>query len=234
MTNNWIAGCPSYTSQRKIPCSNPPQRLSSTSIRLEVAALSAVVAFAKQRKIVQSNFVRHIDRPAQAKRKRRVPGVEVAGLRSVAGGDDERLSEAARFALSLRFIGCRPGELSRLKRSDLSLHRREATFRDTKYKSEDRLVHLTDEVIDVLNNQIFYYKTKGIKSEYVFSTLSKKVVDGQPVYVHYNYESGVKALRKLGVVDKSYHSHAMRREFVSRCIEDNLEYAKGKWCLVLQ
>jgi len=201
------------------------RKLSTTSVRLEVAALSAVVAFAKQRKIVPANFIRQIDRPAQAKRKRRVPGVEVAGLRSVARGDDPRLSEAARFALILRFLGCRPGELAGLKRADLNLHRSELTFRNTKYKAEDRLVHLVRAAVDLFNSQILYYKTTGIESEFVFSTLSRANAEGKKVYVLYNYTSGVNALRKLGVIEKSYHSHAMRREFISRAIETGMEYS---------
>ncbi|MYM23272.1 tyrosine-type recombinase/integrase [Duganella sp. FT135W] len=205
--------------------SRTKKKLSSTSVRLEVAALSAAVAFAKQRKIVQANFIRQIDRPAQAKRKRRVPGIEVAGLRSVTRGDDPRLSEAARFALILRFLGCRPGELAGLKRADLNLHRSELTFRNTKYKAEDRLIHLVRDAVSLFNSQIRYYKTAGIESEFVFSTLSRAESEGKKVYVRYNYTSGVNALRKLGVIEKSYHSQAMRREFISRAIETGLEYS---------
>src|SRR5471032_1522038 len=81
------------------------KKLSNTSVRLEVAALSSVIAFAKQRKYLQGNFVRQIDRPAQTKRKRRVDSVEVAGLREATEVEgNERVSEAARFFLLLRYL----------------------------------------------------------------------------------------------------------------------------------
>lgn len=201
------------------------KKLSTTSVRLEVAALSAVVAFAKQRKIVQANFIRQIERPAQAKRKRRVDGVEVAGLRSVALSTDARAAEAARFVLLLRYIGCRPGELAKLRRPDVSLSKSELIFRSTKYKQTDRLIHLTKSAIGMLDTQIRYYKESGIQSDFVFSTRSTASTNDESVYVLYNYESGIKLLRKLGVVEQSFHAHAMRREFISKAIETGLPYA---------
>ena len=199
--------------------------LKGTNIRLEIAALSSVIAFAKQRSIVQANFVRQIQRPAQSKKKRRVDGVEVAGLRSVALSDDARLAESARFALLLRYLGCRPGELARLLRADVSLAKSELTFRDTKYKKKDRLIHLTPSAISMLDTQVRYYREAGIDSPYLFSTPSKKGTKENPVYVHYNYESGIKALRKVGVIEQSFHAHAMRREYISKAIETGLPYS---------
>lgn len=199
--------------------------LKSTNIRLEIAALSSVIAFAKQRSIVQANFVRQIQRPAQSKKKRRVDGVEVAGLRSVALSNDSRLAESARFVLLLRYLGCRPGELARLKRADVSLPKSELTFRDTKYQKRDRLIHLTPAAVGLLDTQTRYCRECGIDSPYVFSTPSVNGTKENPIYVHYNYESGVKALRKLGVIEKTFHAHAMRREFISRAIETGLPYA---------
>lgn len=201
------------------------KKMSSTSVRLEVAALSSVIAFAKQRKIIPANFVRQIERPAQAKRKRRVDGVEVAGLRSVALSTNERHAEAARFTLLLRYIGCRPGELAKIRREDVSLVKSELVFRNTKYQNTDRLIHLTKSAIDLLDTQIRFYKEAGIKSPYVFSTRTKKSSADKPEYVFYNYESGIKLLRKMGVIEKSFHAHAMRREFISKAIETGLPYA---------
>jgi integrase len=201
------------------------KKLSTTSVRLEIAALSSVIAFAKQRKIVQANFIRQIGRPAQAKRKRRVDGVEVAGLRTVALSSDARAAEAARFALLLRYIGCRPGELARVRRVDISLSKSELTFRNTKHKQKDRLIHLTKTALGMMDTQIRYCKDSEIDSEYVFSTRTKASPAQKPEYVFYNYESGIKLLRRLGVIEKSFHAHAMRREFISKAIETGLPYA---------
>jgi len=201
------------------------KKLSSTSVRLEIAALSAVIAFAKQRKIIPANFIRQIERPAQAKRKRRVDGVEVAGLRSVGLSSDMRAAEAARFALLLRYIGCRPGELAKLRREDVSLSKSELTFRNTKYQQKDRLIHLTKTAIDLLDTQIRFCKEHSIQSHYVFSTRKKTSSADKPDYALYNYESAIKLLRRTGVVEKSFHAHAMRREFISKAIETGLPYA---------
>ncbi len=215
-----------YIDKRSIIISSKTKKkMSSTSVRLEIAALSSVIAFAKQRKIIPANFIRQIERPAQAKRKRRVDGVEVAGLRSVALSSNERNAEAARFTLLLRYIGCRPGELASVRREDVSLPKSELVFRNTKYQSKDRLIHLTKTAIDLLDTQIRFYKEAGIKSPYVFSTRTKTSTTDNPEYVFYNYESGVKLLRKMGVIEKSFHAHAMRREFISKAIETGLPYA---------
>jgi integrase len=76
-----------------------------------------------------------------------------------------------------------------------------------------------------LDTQIRFYKEAGIKSPYVFSTRAKASTVDKPEYVFYNYESGVKLLRKMGVIEKSFHAHAMRREYISKAIETGLPYA---------
>ncbi|WP_185748568.1 tyrosine-type recombinase/integrase [Herbaspirillum sp. SJZ107] len=177
---------------------------------------------------MQSNFVRQIDRPAQAKRKRRVGGVELAGLGHAAQSHDSRIAEAARFALLLRYAGCRPGELARLRRDDVSLSSETLVFRNTKFKSEDRSIHLTPRAVSILNAQFYQNTVEGVESEYVFSTRAKTSTPETPVYVYYNYESAIKLLRRLGVVEQSFHAHAMRREYISRAIETNMPYSTIK------
>lgn len=201
------------------------KKLSSTSVRLEVAALSSVVAWAKQRRLILGNFVRQIDRPPQAKRRRRVDGVEVAGLREASEKDDNRIAEAARFFLLLRYLGCRPGELARLLREDISWEFEETVFRDTKYKNEERRVHLTGPALQILDAQMRYAITSNRDSIYLFTTLSKDSVPDVPKYVVYNYEYAVKLMRKANYVEKTFHAHAMRREFISKAIENGLPYS---------
>jgi len=214
-----------YIDKRSVHISaRTKKKLSATSVRLEVAALSSVVAWAKQRRLVLGNFVRLIDRPPQAKRRRRVDGVEVAGLREASKKDDGRIAEAARFFLLLRYLGCRPGELARLLRADILWEFEEIIFRDTKYKKEERRIHLPKPALEIIYTQAVYAEANAT-SQFLFSTLSNESRPDEPIFVVYNYESAVKLMRRLAYVEKSFHAHAMRREYISKAIETGLPYA---------
>ena len=202
--------------------------ISGSSLRLEIAALSAVAMWAQRRKYIIKNFVRDVARPGLAKRKRRVPAVELGKLELTAMDFDEpRLAEAARFLLLLRYLGCRPGELSRLLKADIRFNEQDVTLKDTKYQHEDRLVHMTPNATKWLGAQYTHAKeSTAADSPYLFSTRSrKKDDDGDNVWVPYNYSNGIKLLRDEGVLPADFHAHAMRREYISRAIESGLPYA---------
>jgi integrase len=201
------------------------RKLSNTSIRLEVATLSAIVAWAKRRKVVTGNFIRHIDRPGQAKRKRRVRPVEQARLEmAVLKFDDPKLAEAARFALLLRRLGCRPGELASVLQSDISLRNAELVFRNTKYLKQDRRIPLSEEAVSLIDAQLAHALDDCDGSPYLFSTMGKKG-DRAEKWQPYGYSGAVKRLRDAEVVPADFHAHAMRREFISRAIEAGIPYA---------
>jgi integrase len=202
-------------------------KLSRTSLRLELAALSSVAAWAVNRQLILRNFVNDVKRPGLSKRKRRVPPVEHGKLELAAQHVEEpKLAQAARFLLLLRFLGCRPGELAALLRADIRFGKRDLTFRDTKYKSEDRLVHSTELAMGLLNSQYYYALESVPESPYLFSTESRKKDDtGNVIYRPYNYACGIKSLRSENIVGKDFHAHAMRREYISRAIESGLPYA---------
>lgn len=202
------------------------RRLSGTNIRLEVAALSAVVAWAKQRRIVSGNFVRHIDRPKTVKRKRRVPAVEQAKLESTSlAFDQPLLAESARFFLLLRLLGARPGELAGLLRTDAYLESSEVMFRRTKTKKEDRKVHTTPKARNLLDTQLRYAHENAVGSPFLFSTLGFSTDRSRRQWKQYDFSYAVKRLRQHGVLPEDFHPHAMRREFISRAIESGMPYA---------
>ena len=129
----------------KVLSKRTQRTLSQSSVRLEVAALSSVVQWAQRRKLLLSNFTKSIQRPGQAKRKRRVSSLELGKLEgAIAARDDIGVYEAALFLTLLRRLGCRPGELCRVARADVLLQSKEVVFRDTKYKGEDRRVPIAD------------------------------------------------------------------------------------------
>lgn len=196
------------------------RRLSSSSVRLEVAALSAVIAFAKMRQLVRENFVSGISRPVTKKRKRRVSNQEQGALQSFARNADPAIAKAARFLLLIRHLGCRPGELSGLLISDVNLARSELTFRETK-NGLDRCIHVTSDAAQFLQLQLANVEEAAI---YVFGTWSSKRKEWRP----YNYTYGVKLLREVGAVPRDYAAHAGRREFISRAMEASVPYGTIK------
>lgn len=190
------------------------RRISDDSIRLEVATLSALVKFAKQRKLVRENFVSNISRPGGEKRKRRVSPLEQGKLKAYTTNSDPAVAQASRFLLLIRHLGCRPGELMGLLADDVNLDNREVLFRDTK-NGTDRRVHTTPEALGLLEWQL---QAVPDSCPFVFSTWSRY----KKAWVVYNYANGVNLLRELGVIAPDMRAHAGRREFVSRAIEAGL------------
>ncbi len=202
------------------------RKLSPSSVRLEVAALSALVAWAKRRKLVAGNFLRHIDRPGQAKRKRRVSAGEQAALtNAMLDFDQPKLAEAARFALLLRAVGCRPGELAATLRADIELRKGELLFRDTKYQKELRRVPLHKEAVGLVDAQLRYAAEAAEGSPYLFTTKGRAKDEEDSRWRPYGYSTAIGRLREAGAVPEDFHAHAMRREFISRAIEAGLPYS---------
>lgn len=197
--------------RRKVVSKRTGRKLSNTTRRLEVAALSALIAYAKQRRLVRENFVSNISRPTQAKRKRRVDPVEQGKLALFARNSDPDIAKASRFLLLIRHLGCRPGELADLLLADVDLDARQLLFRDTKNKT-DRRVHITRDAATLLHLQ-FPDVPEGCP--YVFFTWSRF----KQAYVPYNYCTGVRKLKAFEVIGADMHAHAGRREFVSRAVE---------------
>lgn len=212
-------------SRRKLVSEKTRRKLSPTSVRLEVAALSAVAIWAVERRLILKNFVNDIKRPVQTKRKRRVPLLEQGRLElAVVQQSDAVIAEGARFLLLMRMLGCRPGELASLLRVDIRFAQHDVTFRNTKFEGENRLVHVTDKARQWLDAQYQYAKQHAPDSPYLFSTRARKgreLASWKP----YNYAWPVRRLKEAGVIDSDFHAHAMRREFISRAIEGGLPYA---------
>ncbi|RZU02156.1 tyrosine-type recombinase/integrase [Rivibacter subsaxonicus] len=199
--------------------------LSSTSRRLEIAALSSVVIWAKKRRYVKENFVRTISRPGQAKRTRRVPPIEIAKIQAGMHHEDPVVRQASRFMYLMRWVGCRAGELSRLMWSNVNWPSGDAMFTNTKYKAENRRVHLTPSVLEVLRTQQDYSLEFFPGSPYVFTSLAR-ALDAPEPFRPFNYSGAVKTLLAFDIVAAGFHTHAMRREFISRAIEEGMTYAR--------
>ncbi len=190
------------------------KKLSKATLRLELAALAAIVAFGIERRVLRENFLKTIKRPVAKPRRRRVEPGEHGKLRLAASGDGPS-NQAARFLLLVRHLGCRPGELMKLRRHEVRLDRRDITFLDTK-NGRDRIVHVTTTAYELLDIQ---QSVSDRDCPYLFGTWSAK--EGR--WVPYNYAYGLRLLRSAGIVETGYHAHAGRREFISHAIEHGLD-----------
>ncbi|MEW6766288.1 MAG: tyrosine-type recombinase/integrase [Pseudomonadota bacterium] len=200
------------------------RKLSPATIRLELAALSSVVAWAKKRRIIQDNFMQRIERPQTPKRKRRVTTVEQGKIDYASHEfNGESIAQAGRFLKCMRLLGCRPGELSRLRLKDIDHKKGFISFRDTK-NGTDRTVPATPKVLSSLSTQLDYIRRKGYETDLLFPSASrKKNPDGKPTFKPFNFSGAVRLLVEAGVLPKGFHAHAIRREFISRMIEDGME-----------
>lgn len=183
------------------------------TIRLEIASLSAVVKFAVARELIAQNFVAKVKRPKPTQRNRRVQPVEKAGLHmeTLKG---EATAQHARFNLLLGCLGCRPGELGAARKEDIDFAKNDLLIGPGK-NGEARRVHLTDDAKTLLRSQLQHSLPD---SPYIFNSRRK---DGTPA--PYRYNNGLRTLRRNNVVEATYHPHAMRREFISNAIENNVE-----------
>lgn len=217
-----------YMDQRSATTSKRTGKVySPTSIRLEIAALSAVCIWARNRRMIETNFVRFIKRPGQAQRKRRFGAIEAAAIADSTEHSNPMVAQAARFVRLLRLLGCRPGELAGLRCEDIDLDGASVTFRETKFQREDRKVHVTERAASTIAEQIVHLNESAPRAPFLFPTPRRnasaaKVSDR---WGPFNYSWCIKLLRRHGVVGAGFHAHAARREFVSRAIEDGVEYA---------
>lgn len=194
--------------------------LSGTSLRLELALFSTLCKFAEDRGISSGNPSRGIrKRPKTDVRRRRVGEDEIGELETwLSDKRGWQIHEHCRFMMLLFHIGCRPGELSGAKWKNVDLQDRTILFEDTK-NGDWRKAHLVEAACDLVADQIKHNKDKTDgKSEYLFSTMSKKTREWKA----FNYTQSVKTLKANGVLKDDFHAHAMRREFVSRLIESEV------------
>jgi site-specific recombinase XerD len=95
-----------------------------------IGLLGAIFTWALKRKIVTTNPVRGIDRPADVKRTRRLSDKEYVQLQTAINGASK--STIANVFLMLAITGWRSGEVKNLRWAELDLPRQIATLVDTK------------------------------------------------------------------------------------------------------
>jgi integrase len=201
---------------------DPDGTLRNESIRLEIAAVSAVMNWAVTMKILPYNPIKRITRPSDlARRRRLMRDEELAVLTTAASaqhGADQR-GQDARFIGLLRELGCRPFELASLLREDVDIENRAVRFRDTK-NGTDRTVHAVKGAVDLLSIQVLQSEIEDGVSPFVFTSYSRATL--QPVA--FRYRSAVDRLRRAGIVGIDFFASACRREYVSAAFEHGLSH----------
>lgn len=194
--------------------------LSNDGQRLVLAAVSSVMLWAVENRIMVYNPVRGLKKPKPGLRERRMERDEELNIFILAKNATEahkQLHEDARFVAIQRELGCRPGELSGLLRHDIDLQARALRFRDTK-NGDTRVVHVIREAEVLIDLQLIQAELQHPDSPFLFTSLATK--DGSPV--RFQYTSAIKRLREAGVVDDDFYAHAARREHCSAAFEAGL------------
>jgi integrase len=193
----------------------------ANQVRLELASLSSLMNYARERGWIQRNPLLGMKRPAKKAEERRISKVQqgrvLLAVVSKELRDEDR--EAARYFALQQEFGARPGEMAKLTKADVDLADKLLCFRGTK-TSAVRYVPLTEWQRDRLAEQLVWaaIKEEGDKpSPFVWSTWGK---DGE--WKPYNYSGWWKTLRKLGLVDGDSRPHDARHEHVSAAIEDGI------------
>ena len=115
----------------------------------------------------------------------------------------ERVKESARFLLILFELGGRAGELANLPIANINIARREYFLKRTK-NGRAQMRPLTNFSSILIKQQLEYVsRTPGIVGGRLFTGHGDKP---------YSYPNAVHRVRRYGMVDPDYHSHANRRE----------------------
>lgn len=178
------------------------QRARAEKLRLEIAALGAVVRWCVKRGYIRTYFIRDVTRPRGNKRTRRVARVDAENLFNAESEVEPFLARHARFQLALLHLGCRCGELATARREAFDPASKTLWVTG---KTGPRLLHCSGTALLALVEQAalderpYLWSGKG----------------GKP----YNPQHGVRILKKHKVVSPTHHNHANRREFISRGLE---------------
>lgn len=192
----------------------------ANQVRLELASLSSLMNYARERGWIQRNPLLGMKRPAKKAEERRISKVQQGRVLLAVLNKElrEEEREAARYFALQQEFGARPGEMAKLTKADVDLADKLLCFRGTK-TSPVRYVPLTEWQRDRLAEQLVWAAIKEGEepSPFVWSTLGK---DGE--WKPYNYSGWWKTLRRLGVVDDASRPHDARHEHVSAAIENGI------------
>lgn len=198
---------------------------SADAIRLEVAALSALMNFCRDRGYIATNPCLGVKRPAAVIVPRRMSADEEGALIALLRHSNFRFRAAARLCLLVRETGARPGEWRHTTWHDVDLENERVIFRRTKYRGQPRTVPLTKAAIrlitDHMMDAISQVESDDEKDplkislpEFIFAAIGD---DGQAHPMHYT--GALRDAKEKNLLPKSVRAHTGRHEFVSTLVE---------------
>lgn len=198
---------------------------SADAIRLEVAALSALMNFCRDRGYIAANPCRGVRRPAGQIKPRRMSADEEGALIALLRHPNFRFRAAARLCLLVRETGARPGEWRHTTWPDVDLEKERVIFQRTKYRGQPRTVPLTkaavrlisDQMMDALSQLESTDKENPLKlslSPFIFAAIGK-AGEARPMY----YTGALRDAKEKQLLPKSVRAHTGRHEFVSTLLE---------------
>lgn len=190
------------------------------TVRNAVAALSSILNYCRDRRLVATNVTIGVKRPRTEPTVKRMPAGHQGALMKVLGHPNYRYRAVARLALLVRETGARPGEWVMVEWDDVHLDEQRVVFRNTKYKRMPRTVPLTKAAMVLLTQQLeditINMLDKFGASELVFPTLSK---DGEITHIHYT--GALRDMKKDNLIPKVLRAHNGRHEFISSLVESS-------------
>lgn len=190
------------------------------TVRNEVAAVSAVLAFAQRRTMISANPCIGVRRPTAPRENRRMAPGDQGALMTLLTHPTYRYRAVARLCLLVRETGARPGEWASAQWRDVDLDARKMTFRTTKYKNEPRTIPLTGAAIHVLGDQLEDITIREmdtfVDSEWVFPAVSR---NGE--LTSFAYSGSVRDIKAAGLLPRRFRPHSGRHEYISSLVEES-------------
>ena len=192
------------------------------TVRLEVAAFSALLKYCVRKKFLASNPCIGVSRPSGARKLQRMSKDDIAQLMTLLRHPNRRFRYAARLCLLVLATGARPGEWSAVKKRDVDLAKGVVTFQETKYRGQPRSVPLTPVATKLLADHLAeLVRDPEIReiahvSEILFPVIGK---DDEVHPLHYT--GALRDAKKKGLVPRSVRAHLGRHEFISTLVESS-------------
>ena len=194
----------------------------SDTVRLEVAAFSALMKHCVRKKYLPANPCIGVPRPSGTRRITRMSKEQIGELMQLLQNPNRRFRYAARLCLLVLATGARPGEWRDVRMSDVDLDKNIVTFRETKYQNQPRTVPLTptatklaaDQLGDVMTD--VEINTAAIAADIMFPSIGR-AGDAKPLH----YTGALRDAKKQGALPKSVRAHTGRHEFISTLVESS-------------
>jgi integrase len=193
---------------------------SRDAVRLEVAALSALLNFCREKQWISSNPCIGVSRPGGQIVPRRMSAEDEGPLISLLQHDNYRFRFAARLCLLVRETGARPGEWRNATTGDYDRTRDTITFQNTKYHGQPRTVPLTASALVLLAEQMNDVTVKNL-GEFGGTDLLFPAVGKKGVVRPMHYTGALRDAKKHHVLPKRIRAHNGRHEFISTLIESS-------------